>query len=135
MGINITLSNTNLIKSNVVSKYFPGAMSNDFNLYIKLTLQNLGNRFETTILHMGINYVLKLSSIIHAVTYNIMNIANKCKKCGIKNIFVSCFTVANRLYSDFINAVSNALKLNCIKYGFIKNSNIFLIIFCKMIWI
>ena len=40
--------------------------------------------------------------------------------------FVSCITINNRLHSDSINAVNNALNLNCLKYGyvFIENSNI-----------
>ena len=55
-----------------------------------------------------------------------MNVTNECKTYGIKNIFVSGLKIRNRLYSDFINALSNALKLEWVKYGydFIKNSNI-----------
>lgn len=55
-----------------------------------------------------------------------MNIANERKKYGLKNILISGLTIKNYLHSDFINAVSNALKLYCVKYGqsFIENSNI-----------
>ena len=41
-------------------------------------------------------------------------------------MFVSGFIINNRLYSEFINAMNNGLKLDCVKYGynFIENSNI-----------
>ena len=75
---------------------------------------------------MSVNDLLKRDSNIDVVTNNIMKIANECKTYGIKNIFVSGLTVNNRLHSDFINAINNALKLDCINngYNFIENSNI-----------
>ena len=90
--------------------------------------------FETAILHMGINDFLKRDSDTDIVTNN-MKIANERKTYGIKNIFLSGLTTNNRLDSDFINAINNALKLHCIKYGynFIENSNIYLIIFGKKV--
>ena len=56
----------------------------------------------------------------------IMNVANKCENYRIKKMFVSVLTINNRLHSDLINTVKNALKLDCVKYGynFIENSNI-----------
>ena len=52
-----------------------------------------------------------------------MNISNEYKNYEIKNMFDSDLTIDNHHYWDFINSVSNALKLDCIKYGynFIKN--------------
>ena len=40
--------------------------------------------------------------------------------------FISGLTINNRLYSDLINTMNNALKLDCIRYGCncIENSNI-----------
>ena len=75
---------------------------------------------------MGINHLLKRGSNIDVVTNTIMNVTNECKNYGIKSIFVSGLKNRNRLYSDFINALRNALKLEWVKYGydFIKNSNI-----------
>ena len=94
--------------------------------YIKPTLQNPENSFETVILHMGVHDLLKRNSYIDVVTNNIMNIANECKTYGIKNVFVSGLTINNRLHSDFINAMNNVLKLDLIKHGhnFIENSDI-----------
>ena len=63
-GINKRSSNTNLIKSKAISKCFPGASSNDFIHYIKPTLQNSENTFESTILYMGVNDILKRDSNI-----------------------------------------------------------------------
>ena len=55
-----------------------------------------------------------------------MSADNECKNYGIKNIFVSGLTVNNRRPSDFIYAMNNVLKLDCVKhdYNSIKNSNI-----------
>ena len=43
----------------------------------------------------------------------------------LKTISVSGLTINNPLHSDFINAVNNALKLDCVRYvyNFIENSN------------
>ena len=89
-------------------------------------MQNSQNPFESAILHMGVNDLLKRDSNIDAVTNNIMKIASEFKTYGIKNIFISGLTINNSLHSDLINTMNNALKLDCIKYGynFIENSNI-----------
>ena len=60
-GINMRLLKKKLIKSNVVCKFFPGATSKDFVHYIKSTLQE--NEFDTSILPMGVNDVLKLGNL------------------------------------------------------------------------
>ena len=44
---------------------------------MNLTLQDPENQFETAILHMGVNDLLKWDSNIKDVTNNIMNIANE----------------------------------------------------------
>ena len=48
-------------------------------------------------------------------------------------MFVSSFIINNRLYSEFINAMNNGLKLDCVKHGynFNENSNILPDIFGK----
>ena len=75
---------------------------------------------------MGINGLLKWDSNTDEETKNIMKIANKCKTYGIKNKFTSGLTINNRLHSDLIDSMNNALKLDCIKYSynFIESSNI-----------
>ena len=85
-GINTRLLNTNLIKSKAISKCFPGASSIDFIHYIKPTLQNPQNPFESAILHIGVNDLLKRFSNIDVVANNIMKIANERKTYRIKNI-------------------------------------------------
>ena len=97
-GINTRLLNTNLIRLKAISKCFPGASSNDFIHYIKPNLQNSENPFETAILHMGVNDLLKRDSNIEVATNN-MKIAKECKTYGIKNMFVSVLTINNRLHS------------------------------------
>ena len=111
-----------------ISKCFPGTSSNDFIHYITSTLQNLEHSFESAILHLDVNGLLKWDSDIDAITNNIMKIANECKTYGIKNIFISGLSISNHLHSDWINTTHKALKVDCIKYGynFIENSNILL---------
>ena len=65
-GINAQPLNKKLIKSKAVCKFFPGATSKDFVHYIKPTLQE--NEFDTSILHMGVNDILKLGSNIDTVS-------------------------------------------------------------------
>ena len=66
-GINIRLFNPNLIRSKANSKCFPGATSNDVIHYIKPTLQNPENQFETAILQTSINDLLRRGSNIDVV--------------------------------------------------------------------
>ena len=107
-----------------ISKCFPGASSNDFIHYIKPNLQNSENPFETAILHMGVNDLLKRDSNIEVATNN-MKIAKECKTYGIKNVRFSSYNQQPSTF-NFINAMNNALKLDCIKYvhNVIENSNI-----------
>ena len=90
-GINKRLFNKKLIKTKVVGKFFPGATSKDFVHYIKPTLPE--NEFDTSILHMGVNDVLKLGSNIYSVSKDIINIANHCKNFGVKQIIISGLTL------------------------------------------
>ena len=84
--------NTNLIRSKAIGDCFPGAIWNGFINYIKATLRNPENRFETTILHMYTNDFLEMCSNIDVLTNNVKNIANEWKSYGIKNIFFSGLT-------------------------------------------
>ena len=54
-----------LIESKVACKLFPGTTLKDFVHYVKPTLHE--NEFDTSVLHMAVNYVLKLSSNIDSV--------------------------------------------------------------------
>ena len=87
VGINTNL-NINLIRSKAFRNFFLGASSNNFINCIKPTLQNPENSYETAILHMGVNDLLKRGFYFDVVSNNIMNIANEYKTYGIKNIFV-----------------------------------------------
>ena len=66
---------------------------------------------------MGVDDLQKRDSNIDVVTNNIMKIANESKTYGIKIILVSGLTINNHLPSDFLNAMNNALKSDCTKYG------------------
>ena len=66
------LLNKKLIKSNVACKFFPGPTSKDVICNIKSTFQE--NEFDTSILHMGVNDVLKLGSNIDTVLEDVEKI-------------------------------------------------------------
>ena len=100
-----------LIKSKVVSKFFPGATSKDFVHYIKPTLQE--NEFDTSVLHIGVNDVLKLGSNIDTVSRDIINIANYCKNYGVKQIFISGLTITMLLNASSIYQLNNSIQVLC----------------------
>ena len=97
--INTRLLNKKLIKSKVVCKFFPGVTSKDIVHYIKPILQE--DEFDTSILHIGVNDVLKLGSNIDIVSKDI-KFANHCKNFGVKQIscftFGTCYTVKCKFY-------------------------------------
>ena len=99
-GINTRLSNKKLIKPKVVCKFFPRATSKDLVHYIKPTLQE--NGFDTSILHMGVNDVLRLGFNIDTVSKDIINIANYCKKFSVKQIIILGLTLTTRLNASFM---------------------------------
>ena len=68
----VIISSKKLIKSKGECKFFPRATLTYFVHYIKPTLEE--NKFDTSILHMGVNNVLKLSSNIDALSKDIVNI-------------------------------------------------------------
>ena len=114
--------NKKLIKSKAVCKFFLGATSKDFVHYIKPTVQE--NEFDTSILHMGVNYVLQLGSNIDTVSKDIINIANHCKNFGVKQIIISGLKLTMRLKASFIYQLNKSIKELCQKHGysFIDNS-------------
>ena len=83
-----------MIKSKVVWRFFPGAISRDVLHYIKPTLQE--NEFDTSILNMGVNGVLKLGSSTNTVSKDIINIANHCKNIDVKQVIISDLTFTTR---------------------------------------
>ena len=123
-GINARLLNKKLIKSKAVCKFFPGATSKDFVHYIKPTLQE--NKFDTSVLHMGVNDFLKLGSNIDTVSKDIINIANHCKNFSVKQIIILGLTLITRLKASFIYEFNKSIKELCQKHGysFIDNSNV-----------
>ena len=122
-GINTQLLNKKMIKSKDVCKFFPGATSKHFVHYIK-PLQE--NEFDTSILHMGVNDILKLGSNIATVSKDIINIANHCKNFGVKQIIFSGLTLTAQLKASFIYHFNKSIKELCQKHGysFIDNSNV-----------
>ena len=81
--------------------------------------------FDTSILHIGVNDVLKLGSSIETVSRDIINIANHCKNFGVKQIIISGLTLTTRLNPSFIYYLNNSIKVLYQKHGHksIDNSN------------
>ena len=105
-----------MIKSKVLCKFFPSATLKDFAHYIKPTFQE--NEFETSVLHMGVNDVLKLGSNIDNASKDIINIANHCKNFSVKQIIISGLTLTTRLKASFIYQINNSVKKLCQKHGY-----------------
>ena len=82
-----------MIKSKVVWRFFFFFTSRDVLHYIKPTLQE--NEFDTSILNMGVNGVLKLGSSTNTVSKDI-NIANHCKNIDVKQVIISDLTFTTR---------------------------------------
>ena len=87
----IRILNKKLIKFNFVYNLSSSATSKEFIHYIKPILPE--NEFNNSILHMGVNDVLKLVFNIETVSKDIVNIANDCKKFGVKQIIISGLTL------------------------------------------
>ena len=98
-----------MIKSKAVYKFFPGATSRDVVHYINPTLQE--NEFDTSVLHMGVNGVLKLGSNIDIVSKGIINIANHCKNIGVKQVIISDLTFTMRLNARLIHQLNKLIKV------------------------
>ena len=113
-----------MIKSKVICNFIPGALSKDFAHYIKSVVQK--NEFHTSIVHMSVNYVLKLGSNIDTVSKDIINIANHCKNVGLKQIIISGLTLTTWLNARFIYLLNNSSKVLYPKHGysFIDNSDV-----------
>ena len=110
------LLNKKLIKSKVVCNFFPGATSKYFVHYIKPTLQE--NEFDTSILHIPANNLLKLGSNIDTASKNIINIANHYKNFGVKQIKISGLILTTQLNAGFIYQLNNSVKVPCQKHGY-----------------
>ena len=119
-GINTLLLNKKLINSKVGCKFFCDATSKGFVHYMKPTLQE--NEFDTSILDMGANDVLKLGSNVDTVSKNIINTENHCNNFGVKQIIIFGSTLATRLNVILLTT----LTIQCQKHGysFIDNSNV-----------
>ena len=91
---------------------------------MKPTLQE--NEFDTSILHMGGDDILKLGSNIDTVSKDILSIANHCKNFGVKQIIISGLTLTTRLKASFIYQLNKSIKRLRQKHGysFIDNSNV-----------
>ena len=115
-GINTRLLNKKLINPKVVCKLFPGATSKDFVHYITSTLYE--NEFDTSILHMSVNDVLKLGSNTDTVSKDIINIANHCKNFDVKQIIISGVTLTVWLSASFIYQLNNSMRVLCQTHGY-----------------
>ena len=104
-------------------KCFPGATSNDLLFYIEPTPGE--GRFDTAIIHVGINDLLNNTAGTEVLLQNILNIAARCKMHGINKIFLSSVPNTHKGSSDLIVKlnldISNICKSN--RFHFIGNNN------------
>ena len=68
------------------------------------------NEFDTSILDMGANDVLKLGSNVDTVSKDIIITENHCNNFGVKLIIIFGSTLATRLNVSFIHHLNNIMS-------------------------
>ena len=106
-------------------KYFPRATSNDLTYYTDPTLEE--GKFTTTVIHIGINDMLKNTSGANSLMQTILKISAKCKSNGITKLLTSNLLSTRKLTKNIIQKVNSSIFEICKEHHFyyIDNSNIY----------
>ena len=105
---------------------FPNASSHQMLHYLDVHLEE--RQLNTVVIHVGINNILKDSSqsSIDGLLQNIKNMSLKCKKFGVKNIFISGLVYTTRISICIWEKIHVMIQNFCQKYGwfYVDNRNI-----------
>ena len=116
--------NNQLTEGRARFKYFPGAISNDLLFYIKPSLEE--GQFDTAIIHLGIDDLLKNITSTDVLLQNILKIRATCKTHGISKIFVSSVLHTHEVSSIILAKlnldIANICKSN--SFHFIDKNNV-----------
>ena len=105
---------------------FPGASFQQMLHYLDVNLED--RQINTVVIYVGINDILRdrSQSSIDGLLQNIQNMSLKCKKIGVKNIFISGLVHAIRINTDILGKNHVMIQNVCKKYGwfYVDNRNI-----------
>ena len=100
---------------------FPGAS-------FQQMLHYLDRQINTVVIYVGINDILRdrSQSSIDGLLQNIQNMSLKCKKIGVKNIFISGLVHTIRINTDILEKIHVMIQNFCKKYDWfcVDNRNI-----------
>ena len=105
---------------------FPGASSHQMLHYLDVHLEE--RQINTVVIHVGINDILRDSSqsSIDGLLQNIKNMALKCTKFGVKNIFISGLVYTTRINIGILEKIHVVIQNLCQENGwfYVDNRNI-----------
>ena len=102
---------------------FPGASSHQILHYLDVHLEE--RQINTVVIDAGINDILRDSSqsSIDRLLQNIKNMSLKCKKFGVKNIFISGLVYTTRINIGILEKIHVMIQNFCQKYGWFYADN------------
>ena len=105
---------------------FPGASFQQMLQYLDVNLED--RQINTVVIYVEINDILRdrSQSSIDGLLQNIQNMSLKCKKIGVKNIFISGLVHTIRISTDIFEKIHVMIQTFCKKYGwfYVDNRNI-----------
>ena len=105
---------------------FPGASSHQMLHYLDVHLED--RQINTVVIHVGINDSLRDSSqsSIDGLLQNIKNLSLKCKKFGVKNMFISGLVYTTRINIAILEKIHVMIQNFRQEYGwfYVGNTNI-----------
>ena len=116
----------NRLKSKAKMFSFPGASSHQMLHYLDIHLED--RQINTVVIHVGINDIIRDSSqsSIDGLLQNIKNMALKCTKFGVKNIFILGLVYTTRINIGILEkihvVIQNFCQENC--WFYVDNRNI-----------
>ena len=104
-------------------KAFPGAKAKQLKHHSIPILEE--NNYDSTIIHVGINDLLKSPEMLDStnVVDSIIDIGLNCRNYNISNIFISSIVYCEKIDYDFQVNLNKRLHEECVKNGFIYIDN------------
>ena len=105
---------------------FPSASSHQMLHYLDVHFED--RQINTVVMHVGINDILRDSSqsSIDGLLQNIKNMALKCTKFGVKNIFILGLVYTTRINIGILEKIHVVIQNFCQENGwfYVDNRNI-----------
>ena len=125
-GIPMYEFNRFIKNSKIIMFNFPGASFQQMLHYLDVNLED--RQINTVVIYVEIIDILRYrsQSSIDGLLQNIQNMSLKCKKIGVKNIFISGLVHTIRISTDILERIHVMIQTFCKKYGcfYVDNRNI-----------